>query len=80
METWRHAVTAAAWGSLRDVRQLYRAADGVKLKSGAVVTVFDVSPNAYRLLAVIDYKLQLVAVLDVLTHDEYDRENWKRKY
>lgn len=31
----------------------------------------------YRLLTVIHYAAGRVMILDVLTHEEYDREKWK---
>ena len=77
---WREAVAAAAWRSLQDVRVQFPTADGVKLKSEIVVTVFNVKGNTYRLLTVVDYADQSVAVLEVLTHAEYSRNAWKNRY
>lgn len=74
---WIDVATHAAWKSITDVRRSYPHADGVKIASGAVVTVFNVRGNSYRLLTVISYHRQVVRVLDVLTHAEYDREKWK---
>lgn len=56
------------------------AADGVKLKSGLVVTIFNVKGNEYRLLTSIDYAGGIVEVLEVPTHAEYDKNLWKAKY
>ena len=67
---------AARWQSIRDVRIAYPSADGVKLNSGIVVTVFNVRGNEYRLLTSISYQRQDVYVL-VLTHAEYDNDKWK---
>ncbi|MCL2641834.1 MAG: type II toxin-antitoxin system HigB family toxin [Phycisphaerales bacterium] len=82
LTTWRQAVEAAAWTNLAEVRKMYPAADGVPIRSGQgklVVTVFNVSGNSYRLLTVIDYRKQRVTVYDVLTHAEYDKEQWKNR-
>ena len=68
------------WHSLEDVRKAYPSADGVKLKSRLVVTVFNVKGNEYRLLTSIDYDAGIVEALDVLTHAEYDKESWKDRY
>ena len=77
LAAWTQAVRAAQWHSLVDVRALYPAADGVKAKSGLVVTVFNVRGNNYRLLTRIDYAGQRVVVFAVLTHRKYDEEQWK---
>jgi mRNA interferase HigB len=77
---WATAVENVQWKCLEDVRRTYPSADGVKLKSKAVVTVFNIKGNDYRLLSVIDCDGQLVEVLEVLTHPEYDKNPWKGRY
>jgi mRNA interferase HigB len=77
---WAATVEAAEWHSLDDVRRSYASADGVKLGSGTVVTVFNVKGNVYRLLSWIDYDLQSVEALEVLSHAEYDKDQWKERY
>lgn len=77
LANWIDVAKAASWHSLNDVRQQFPSADGVTLKSGAVVTVFNVKGNEYRLLTVIHYAAGRVTILEVLTHQEYDREKWK---
>ena len=83
LEAWRAVVLAASWQSLLDVKRMYPAADGVVLGCGKrkmVVTVFNVSGNDYRLLTQIGYKEQLVQVVEVLTHAEYSKDKWKKRY
>jgi hypothetical protein len=46
-------------------------------EGGSVVTVFNVKGNTYRLLTRIAYPQQIVFVLDLLTHAEYDKNAWK---
>jgi mRNA interferase HigB len=41
-------------------------------------TVFNISGNKYRLIAVVDYVLQSVAIACVLTHAEYDEGRWRK--
>jgi mRNA interferase HigB len=77
---WAATVESVDWHNLNDVRKSYPTADGVKLKSKLVVTVFNVKGNEYRLLTSIDYDAALVEVLDVLTHAEYDKNAWKDRY
>ena len=42
LSRWAQVVKAAQWQSLQDIRSDFASADGVKLKSGVVVTVFNV--------------------------------------
>src|SRR6266542_5231772 len=77
---WAAAAEAAEWRRLSDVRKSYPSADGVKIGSGTVVTVFNVKGKDYRLLTWIDYDEQVVEALEVLTHGEYDKEQWKERY
>lgn len=77
LANWIDVAKSASWNSLHDVRRQFPSADGVTLKSGAVVTVFNVKGNEYRLLTSIRYAAQRIVILDVLTHGEYDRGKWK---
>src|SRR5688500_12342587 len=70
LTTWAATVENAMWHNLGDVRKTYPAADGVKLASKFVVTVFNVKGHGYRLLTSIDFDAGIVEVLDVLTHAE----------
>ena len=80
IDSWVATVEDAAWHNLADVRDDYPSADGVKLKSTIVVTVFNVKGNEYRLLTRIDYQGHAVFVLELLTHAEYQKDKWKGRY
>lgn len=41
-------------------------------------TVFDIKGNDYRLIAEIDYEVQVIIVTHFLTHAEYSKDRWKR--
>jgi mRNA interferase HigB len=77
---WSEAVGDAEWQSLDDVRLEYPTADGVKLRSLVVITVFNVRGNEYRLLTRINYESQTVVVLELLSHAEYDKTQWKGRH
>lgn len=76
LKQWAAAVGQASWHSIKDVREQYPSADGVPLQS-VVVTVFNVKGNEYRLLTIVRYTRQQVFILDVLTHAEYTKGQWK---
>ena len=69
VEAWIRVVSEAQWQDITEVKQTYRrSADYVKGR-----TVFNIKGNSYRLIAVIDYSLQLVVYEAFLTHAEYDK-------
>ena len=80
LTVWAATVESLDWHSLDDVRKLYPGADGVRLRSKHVVTIFNVKGNEYRLLTSIDFEIGTVEALDVLTHAEYDKNLWKDRY
>jgi len=79
LKRWYDLTIHADWKSPADVVQVFgsRAADPVKVASGNTVTVFDIGGNKYRLAAAIHYDRHRVFVLRVMTHKEYDKEDWK---
>jgi mRNA interferase HigB len=80
LTAWVATVQDADWRSLDDVRKDYPSADGVKLRSQLVVTVFNVQGNEYRLLTHVNYPGQVIQVLELLTYPEYDKDRWKERY
>ena len=69
---WFKVVRAADWHSFADVQAVYASADQV-----GRFTVFNIGGNKYRLIAAIHYNRGKVYVRHVLTHVEYDRDEWK---
>ena len=80
LDEWIVVVEESEWQSIEDVHRAYPSADGVTLASKTVVTVFNVKGNMWRLLAWIDYESQIVEALEILTHAEYSKNMWKRRY
>ncbi len=56
-----------------DVRADFPSADQV-----GDALVFNVRHNRYRLIVVAVYRVQKLYVKALLTHKEYDREEWKK--
>ena len=79
LKRWYLLTKNANWKNPTDVVQTFgtKAVDPVKVNSGKTVTVFDIGGNKYRLVAAIHFDYQRVFALRVMTHGEYDRENWK---
>ena len=74
LEAWLIVTRAAQWHSIAEVQLAYPVADGgVKVSSGASITVFDVGGNKYRMISDINYAIQTVAVLELMTHGEYSK-------
>ena len=77
LRQWYKTVLMAEWTSLQDTRRNYPHADGVKSRQDETLTVFNIAGNKYRLVVRIRYDYQLINVRSVLTHAEYDEEQWK---
>ena len=78
---WVAVVNAAHWRTIQDIRAAFPAVDGgVKVKSGGIVTVFDVCGNKYRMIISVVYQAQLVVILEMMTHAEYSKNRWKERY
>ena len=73
LNAWHKVVSNADWKNFAEVRQTYSSADYVD-----PYTVFNIRGNNYRLIAKLEYKKHLVFVKHVLTHEEYDKRNWKK--
>ncbi|MDF5728238.1 MAG: type II toxin-antitoxin system HigB family toxin [Rhizonema sp. PD38] len=69
---WYQRISDSKFQNLNDLRQVFPSTDIV-----GNFTVFNVSGNNYWLITYIDYQYQTVFVRAVLTHAEYDKENWK---
>jgi mRNA interferase HigB len=82
LAAWAEVTGAAGWRNLIDVRRDFPTADGVVVRSGRVVTVFNIRGNNYRLITAIHYLNThpvrgRVYVLRFYTHSEYDKGDWK---
>jgi mRNA interferase HigB len=69
---WYQRISDSQFQDLNSLRLVFPSADIV-----GNFTVFNISGNHYRLITYIDYRSQIIFVRAVLTHAEYDKENWK---
>ncbi|MGK7943435.1 MAG: type II toxin-antitoxin system HigB family toxin [Microcystaceae cyanobacterium] len=69
---WYDRILKSNFTNFAELRQRFPSADLV-----GNFTVFNISGNNYRLITYIDYQAQIIFVRAVLTHADYDKENWK---
>jgi mRNA interferase HigB len=75
LRAWKKAVIEAQWANFPDVRKTFNSADWYE---GAII--FDIGGNNYRLIAVCRFQLGRLYIDRVLTHEEYEKETWKKRY
>jgi mRNA interferase HigB len=73
LEFWYKISSKATWENFDQLRETFPSADLVKN-----FTVFNISGNRYQLIVFIDYNYQEIYIRQVLTHAEYDKNNWKQ--
>ena len=71
--SWSKTAMAARWDNIQDIRQSFPDADQV-----GQVLVFNIRHNRYRLIATVFYRSRTIYIKALLTHKEYDREDWKK--
>ena len=71
---WFTQTSAAGWLTFSDLRSTFPSADLV-----GNCTVLNLGGNKYRLVARILYSNHKVYVLRVMTHAEYEREDWPKQ-
>jgi mRNA interferase HigB len=70
---WVGVIAEADWKNPGEMKKTFRSADIVGGQ-----TVFNVGGNKCRLVALIHYRMKLLLVQHVLTHEEYDKGDWKQ--
>ena len=70
--SWYRVASKAQWERLVEVQVIYSKAEAV-----GNFTVFNIKGNTYRLIAEINYIKQRIYIKYILTHAEYDKEQWK---
>ena len=73
LEEWFKVARKARWGQLADVRMQFPSADQV-----GRCLVFNICHNKYRLIVRRSQNWKHLAVRHILTHKDYDRNQWKQ--
>jgi mRNA interferase HigB len=79
LEQWYKVVSGATWLHFAELRHTFNHADVAKTDKGYPVVIFDIGGNKYRIIAALHYDRQICYVLRVLTHKQYDTNQWKRE-
>jgi mRNA interferase HigB len=74
LEIWYRAMKKERFTDFAHLKQTFGSADYV-----SDLVVFNIGGNKYRLIAAIHYNTGEVYIRHVLTHAEYDRDNWKKR-
>jgi mRNA interferase HigB len=73
LKTWLSIMGRDNFSDCVNLRTTFDKADYVN-----GLTVFNIGGNKYRLIAFVHYDRRTVYIKAVLTHAEYDRNNWRR--
>jgi mRNA interferase HigB len=79
LRAWIVQTKSANWRNFGDVRRTIPSADTTTVASGRTVIIFNIAHNRYRLIAAVHFNRGIVYTLMMLTHKEYDRDNWKKQ-
>jgi mRNA interferase HigB len=74
LDDWFRTAKRLRRTSLVDVRKTYPHADAV-----GGLTIFNIGGKKYRLATYINYRTAKVYIRHVMTHEEYSREDWKKR-
>lgn len=72
LDSWYRIVKNTEIKKFSELRNIFPSADKV-----GQLTVFNIGGNKIRLIAAIHYNTQCLFIRHILTHKEYNKENWK---
>ena len=66
LASWYTVTRKASWQNFAELRNTFNSADIYQC-----CTIFDIGGNKYRLIAEVDYEVQIVSIVEILTHADY---------
>lgn len=72
LQDFRRLIEHGTYGGFAQLKATFASVDKVGERF-----VFNIGGNKYRLIAAIAFQAQLVWVKAVLTHEQYDKGDWK---
>jgi len=73
LDAWFRIIKANRYGSFAEIKTVFASIDKV-----GDLFVFNVGGNKLRLIANIHFNRQRLYIRHILSHKEYDKNNWKR--
>jgi mRNA interferase HigB len=73
LDSWYRTMKASTFTDFVEIRAIFPATDLIKEN----VFVFNIGGNAARLVAAIHFNRQMIFILAILTHAEYNKDKWK---
>jgi mRNA interferase HigB len=73
LDAWYRQMKAGKFTNFVEIKSVFPATDLI----GNNVFVFNIGGNTARLVAAIHFNRQMVFILAILTHAEYDKDKWK---
>ena len=77
LEHWEVLIRRGQFANLAEIRKVLPTADQAEVRSGRTVTIFNIK-NHFRLITAIHYNHQIIYILRMLAHGEYDKPHWKK--
>ena len=69
LEDWYEKTEKAEWDNFAQIKKTFNSAD----LGGNTRVVFNIKGNSYRLVAFVLFKIKMVYIRFIGTHDEYDK-------
>jgi mRNA interferase HigB len=77
LEHWEVLIRRGQFANLLEIRKVLPTADQAEVRSGKTGTIFNIKDH-FRLITAIHYNHQIVFILLLLTHGDYDKPHWKK--
>lgn len=74
LQAWRRVIEKNSFQNWSELKQTFNSVDKVD-----DLTVFNVGGNKYRIIAFIRFAKQIIYIKHVLTHNQYDKGQWKNE-
>lgn len=77
LSNWITLTKESTWKNIQEIRAIFPHADLVTVASGRTVIIFNISGNNHRLITALHFNTRMAFILKILTHAQYDKNNWK---